>query len=60
MKSIAAFYVLLAMEQAQQDVASRRAEIQESQARPQRPSILARARAAVVGRRAPGAVSNPI
>jgi hypothetical protein len=42
MKSIAAYYVLIASETAQQDAARRRAEFQNP--RPQRPSILARAR----------------
>jgi len=40
--SIAAYYVLIATETAQQDAARRRAEFQNP--RPQRPSIIARAR----------------
>jgi len=42
MNSIAAYYVLIATETAQQEAARRRAEFQNP--RPQRPSILARAR----------------
>ena len=42
MNSIAAYYVLIATETAQQDAARRRAEFQNP--RPQRPSLLARAR----------------
>jgi hypothetical protein len=51
MNSIAAYYVFVATEAAQQEAARRRAEVQNP--RPQRPSILARARKLIAPSRAP-------
>ena len=51
MNSIAAYYVLVATETAQQEVARQRAELQNP--RPQRPSIFSRARKLITPSRVP-------
>ena len=56
MNSIAAYYVLIATETVQQDAARRRAEFQNP--RPQRPSILARARQLLASRTPQAGVST--
>jgi hypothetical protein len=57
MKSMAAYYVLIAMNSQQQDADRRRAELAAAQS--PRPSLLARARAAFRSSRSTGPVIEP-
>jgi hypothetical protein len=59
MKSVAAYYVLIAMNGQELDADRRHHELAAAAARPPRPSIVSRVRALIASPRASGPASNP-